>query len=77
MIQEWRNSSRRNEVTEPKEKRCPVVNLFGGESKAQFYKEQYCIGSWSVRPMNQDKWDMINQEMARVNINILRIGNLK
>ena len=77
MIQEWRNSSRRNEVAEPKEKRCSVVNLFGGESKAQFYKEQYCIVTWNVRCMNQGKLGMVKQEMARVNIGILEISELK
>ena len=53
------------------------MNVFGGESKVQCYKEQYCIGTWNVRSMNQGKLDMVKQEMARVNINILAISELK
>ena len=49
----------------------------GGESKVQCYKEQYCIGTWNVRSMNQGKLDMVKQEMARVNIYILGIRELK
>ena len=40
-------------------------------------KEQYCIGTWNVRPMNQGKLEVVKQEMARVNINILGISKLK
>ena len=54
-----------------------VGNLISGESKVQCCKEQYCIGTWSVRPINQGKLDMVRQEMARVNINILGISELK
>ena len=75
--EEWRNSSRRNEEEEPKGKQCPVVDVSGGESKVQCYKEQYCIGTWNVRSMNQGKLDVVKQEMARVNINILGISELK
>ena len=46
-------------------------------SKVQCCKEQYCIGTWNVRPMNQDKLKMFKQEMARANINILGISGLK
>ena len=46
-------------------------------SKAQCYKEQYCIGTWNVRSMNQGKLKVVKQEMARVNINILGISELK
>ena len=46
-------------------------------SKVQCYKEQYCIGTWMVRSMNQGKLKKIKQEMARVNINILGISKLK
>ena len=49
--QEQRNSSRRNEEAEPKWKQHPVV--YGGESKVQYCKEQYCIRTWNVRFMNQ------------------------
>ena len=48
-----------------------------GKSKVQCYKEQYCIGTWNVRSMNQGKLDVVKQEMARVNINILGICELK
>ena len=53
------------------------MDVSGGESKVQCYKEQYCIGTWNVRSMNQGKLDMVKQEMARVNINILGISELK
>ena len=48
-----------------------------GESKVQCCKEQYCIGTWNVRSMNQGKLDMTKQEMARVNIDIIGITELK
>ena len=48
-----------------------------GESKVLCYKEQYCIGTWNVRSMNQGKLEVIKQEMARVNIDILGISELK
>ena len=46
-------------------------------SKVQCYKEQYCIGTWNVRSMNQGKLEVVKQEMARVNINILGVSELK
>ena len=54
-----------------------VVDVFGGEGKIQCCKEQYHIGTWSVRPMNQGKLDVVKQEMARVHIHILGISELK
>ena len=51
--------------------------MSGGESKVQCYKEQYCIGTWTVRSMNQDKLDVVKQEMARGNTDILEINKLK
>ena len=64
---------------ESKQKRHPVVNLTGDEVKSG--KEQYCIGTWNVRSMNQGKLEVVKQEMARVdvggNINILGISELK
>ena len=51
----WRNNSRKNEGMEPKQKQYPVVNVTGDRSKIQCYREQYCIGTWNVRFMNQDK----------------------
>ena len=71
--EEWKNSSRKNEETEPKQKQHPVLN----GSKVQCYKEQYCIGAWNVRPMNQGKLEVVKQEMGRVNINISGISELK
>ena len=53
------------------------MDVSGGESKVQYYKKQYCIGTWNVRSMNQGKFDMVKQGMARVNINIFRISELK
>ena len=60
---------------EPKQKQHPVVDVTGDESKAQCYKEQYCIGTWNVRSMNQVKLEVGKQEMARVNNNILESAN--
>ena len=75
--QEWRNSSRKNEEDEPKQKQSLVVDVTGDGSKVQCCKEQYCIGTWNVRSMNQGKLEVIKQEMARVNIDILGISELK
>ena len=49
----------------------------GDESNVQCCKEQYCIEAWNVRSMNQGKLEVVKQEMARVNINILGISELK
>ena len=49
----------------------------GDGSKVRCCKEQYCIGTWNVRCMNQDKLEVVKQEMARVNIDILGISELK
>ena len=53
-----------------------VGDVSGGESKVRCYKEQYCI-YWNVRSVNQGKLDMVKQEMARVNIDVLGISGLK
>ena len=74
---QWRNNSRKNEETEAKQKQHPVVDMTGDGSKVRCCKEQYCIGTWNVRSMNQGKLKVVKQEMARVNINILGIGELK
>ena len=74
---QWRNNSRGNEDMDTKQKQHPVVDVTGDRSKVQFCKEQYCIGTWNVRSMNQSKLEVIKQEMARVNINILGISELK
>ena len=52
------------------------MDVSGGESRIRCCKELYCIGPWNVRSMNQGKLDMVKQEMARVNINILEIHEL-
>ena len=54
-----------------------AVDVTGDEGKVQCYKEQYCIGTWNVRSMNQGKLEVVKQEMARVNVGILGIGELK
>ena len=59
------NSPRKNETVRPKQKQCPVVDVSGGESKIRCCTEQYCIGTWNVRSMNQDKLDVVKQEMAK------------
>ena len=53
------------------------MDVFGGESKVQCCKEQYCIGTWNVRSMNQGILEVVKQQMARVNIDILGISKLK
>ena len=75
--EEWRNNSRNNEETEPKQKQHPVVDVTGDGSKVRCCKEQYCIGTWNVRSMNQSKLEVVKQEMARVNVDILGISELK
>ena len=62
---------------EPKQKQYPVVDVTGDRRKVQICKEQYCIGIWKVRSMNQGKLEVVKQEMARVNVNILGIRELK
>ena len=53
------------------------MDVTGDRSKVQCCKEQYCIEAWTVRPMNQGKSEVVKQEMARVNIDILGISELK
>ena len=74
---QWRNNSRKNEGMEPKQKQYPVLDLTDDRSKVWCCKEQYCIGTWNVWSMNQDKLEVVKQEMARVNIDILGISELK
>ena len=74
---QWRNNSRKIEGMEPKQKQYPVVDVTGDRSKVQCCKEQYCIGTWNVRSMNQGKLEVVKQEMARVNVDILGIRELK
>ena len=78
--EEWTaitNSPRKKEASGPKQKQCSVVDASGSANKVWCCKEQYCIGTWNVRSLNQGKLDVIKQEMARVNINILGTSELK
>ena len=74
--EQWRNNSTKNEETEPKQKQNPLVDVMGDGSKVQCCKEQYCIGTWNVRSMNQGKLEVVKQ-MARVNTDILGFSELK
>ena len=62
---QWRNNSRKNEGMESKQKQHPVVDVTGDGSKVSCCKEQYCIGTWNVRSMNQGKLDMVKQKMQK------------
>ena len=53
------------------------MDVTGDISQVRCYKEQYCIGTWNVRSMNEGKLEVVKQEMARVNIDILGISELK
>ena len=57
--------------------KCPVVDVTGDGSSVQCYEEQYCIGTWNVRCMNQGKLKVVKQVMARMNVDILGISELK
>ena len=74
---QWRNNSRKNEGMEPKQKQHPAVNVTSDRSKVQCCKEQYSTGTCNVRSMNQGKLEVIKQDMARVNVDILGISELK
>ena len=74
---QWRNNSRKNEGMEPKQKQHPVVNGTGDGSSVRCCKEQYCIGTWNDRSMNQGKLEVVKQETTSVNINILGISELR
>ena len=75
--EEQKNSSRMNEEAEPKQKQHPIVDVIGDGSKVRCCKEQYFLGTWNVRSMNQGKFEVVKQKMARVNIDILGISELK
>ena len=59
--EEWRNSFRKNEEAEPKQKQYPDVDVSGGENKESCCKEQYGMGTWNVRPMKQGKLEVANR----------------
>ena len=75
--EQWRNNFRKNEETEPKQEQHSVVDVTDDGSKVQCCKEQYCTVTWNVMSMNQGKLEVVKQEMTRVNIDILRIRELK
>ena len=62
---------------EPKQKQYPVVDVTGDRSKIRCCKQQYCIGTWNVRSMSQGKFEVVKQEMAREDVDILGISELK
>ena len=62
---------------EPKQKQYLIVDVISERSKVRCYKEQYCIGTWNATSMNQGKLDVVKQEVARVNVDILGISELK
>ena len=74
---QWRNNSRKKEGRSQGKKQYPAVDVTGDRSKVLPCKEQYCIGTWNVRSVNQGKLEVAKQETARVNINILGIIELK
>ena len=60
---QWRNNFRKNEGMEPKQKQYPLVDVTGDRSKVRCCKQQYCIGTWNVRSMNQGKLEVVKQEI--------------
>ena len=74
---QWRNNSRNNEGMELKQNQYPVVDGTGYRIKIRCFKEQYCIVTWNVRFMNQGKLEVVKQETARVNVDILGISKLR
>ena len=75
--EEWTKCSWKNEEAESKQKHHSVVDVTGDGSTVWRCKEQYSTGTWNVRSMNEGKLEVVKQEMARVNINILGISELK
>ena len=59
---EWRNNSTKNEGMEPKQKQYPAVDVNGDRGKVRCCKEQYCIGTWNVRSMNQGKLEVVRRD---------------
>ena len=74
---QWRTNYRKNEGMKPKQKQHPVVDGTGDRSKVRCCKKQYCIETRNVRSMNQGKLEVVKQDMARVNVDILGISELK
>ena len=76
MLLEISGEIRKNEGMEPKQKQYPVVDGTGDRSKVRCCKQQYCMGTWNVRSMNQGKLEVVKQ-MARVNVYFLGISELR
>ena len=76
-VEKWRNNSRKNKKDRGKAKQHTVVDVTGNGSKVRCFKEQYCIRTWDVRSINQGKLEVVKEKMARVNIDILGISELK
>ena len=74
---QWKINSRKNEGMKPNQKQYTVVDVTGDRSKVQCCKQQYCIGTWNVRSMNQGKLEVVKQEMARVNVDILGMSKME
>ena len=74
---QWSNNSRKNEELKSRQRQHSAVDVTGDRSKVQCCEEQYCIGTWNVRSMNQGKLQVVKQEMAKVNVDILGISELK
>ena len=74
---QWRNNSRKNEWMEPKQTQYPVMDRTDDRNKVRCYKEQCCIGTWNIRSMIQGELEVVKQEMARVNVDILAISELR
>ena len=74
---QWSNNSRKDEEMESKQRQHSAVDVTGDRSKVQCCEEQYCIGTWNVRSTNQGKLQVVKQEMAKVNVDILGISELK
>ena len=77
LLEKLRNNVIKKEEMEPEQKQHPVVDVTGDGSKVRCCKEQYCIGTWDIRSMNQGKLEVVKQEMARVNIDSLEISELR
>ena len=71
---QWRNNSRKNDGIEPKQKLYPAVDVTGHRSKVQCCKEQYCIGTWNVKSMNQGKLLRVPWTARRSSQSILKIS---
>ena len=59
---QWRNNSRKNEGMESKQTQYPAADVTGDRSKVRWCKEQYCIGTWNVRSMNQGKLEVVKRD---------------